>query len=57
MREYQRQIDIPIMHDGMVFEEGLHLTVLVEKLVIKAVDDIKSFIYNLSGFVASLNSY
>jgi GxxExxY protein len=38
---YQRQIDIPIEYDGLTFDEGLRLDVLVEGLVIceiKAVD-------------------
>lgn len=38
---YQRQVDIPIFYDGMTFEEGLRLDVLVENEVIcelKAVD-------------------
>lgn len=37
----RRQIDIPVMYDGITFEEGLRLDVLVEDLVIcelKAVD-------------------
>ena len=37
----QRQIDIPIFYDGLTFEEGLRLDVLVEQKVvceIKAVD-------------------
>ncbi len=41
--KYQRQIDIPIVYDGLVFDEGLRLDVLVDKLVIcelKAVDEI-----------------
>ncbi len=40
---YQRQVDIPIEYDGIVFDEGLRLDVLVEGLVIceiKAVDKI-----------------
>jgi GxxExxY protein len=40
---YQRQVDIPIVYDGMVFEEGLRLDVFVEELVIcelKAVDEL-----------------
>lgn len=40
---YQRQIDIPIVYDGLIFEEGLRLDVLVEELVIcelKAVDEL-----------------
>jgi len=38
---YQRQVDIPIEYDGIRFNEGLRLDVLVEDLVvceIKAVD-------------------
>ncbi len=40
---YQRQIDIPIVYDGIVFDEGLRLDVLVEDLIIcelKAVDEM-----------------
>ncbi len=40
---YQRQVDIPIVYDGIVFDEGLRLDVLVEELIIcelKAVDEI-----------------
>jgi GxxExxY protein len=38
---YARQVDIPIVYDGMTFEDGLRLDILVEDLVIceiKAVD-------------------
>ena len=38
---YQRQVDLPIKYDGMIFDEGLRLDVLVEELIIcelKAVD-------------------
>jgi GxxExxY protein len=38
---YRRQVDIPITYDGIIFEEGLRLDILVEDLVIceiKAVD-------------------
>ena len=41
--EYERQLEIPIVYDGLVFDEGLRLDVLVEKLIIcelKAVDEI-----------------
>jgi GxxExxY protein len=31
---YQRQIDIPVIYDGIIFEEGLRLDVLVENQVI-----------------------
>ena len=40
---YQRQVDIPIRYDGLYFDEGLSLDVLVEDLVIcelKAVDKV-----------------
>ncbi|UCH65613.1 MAG: GxxExxY protein [Ignavibacterium sp.] len=39
----KRQLDIPIVYDGLTFEEGLRLDLLVENLVIceiKAVDQI-----------------
>ena len=39
--KYQRQVDLPIKYDGMTFDEGLCLDVLVEELIIcelKAVD-------------------
>lgn len=42
---YQRQIDVPIVYDGMVFNEGLRLDILVEDLIIcelKAVDKMNS---------------
>lgn len=38
---YQRQLDIPVVYDGLIFEEGLRLDVLVEDKIIcelKAVD-------------------
>ena len=41
----KRQVDLPIFYDGIVFEEGLRLDVLVEDLVIcelKAVDKINA---------------
>ncbi len=40
---YQRQVEVPIVYDGKVFEEGLRLDVLVENLIIcelKAVDNL-----------------
>jgi GxxExxY protein len=40
---FLRQVDIPIVYDGMTFNEGLRLDVLVEDLVIcelKAVDEM-----------------
>ena len=41
--ENKRQVDIPIIYDGITFDEGLRLDVLVEGLIIcelKAVDDM-----------------
>ena len=32
--DFKRQISIPIVYDGIIFEEGLRLDVLVEDLVI-----------------------
>jgi len=43
--KYKRQVDIPIVYDGMSFDEGLRLDVLVEELIIcelKAVDQMNS---------------
>lgn len=43
--KYKRQVDIPIVYDGMTFDEGLRIDVLVEELVIcelKAVDQMNS---------------
>lgn len=40
---FRRQVDIPISYDGITFDEGLRLDVLIEDLVIcelKAVDEI-----------------
>ena len=41
--KYQRQVEVPIVYDGIVFNEGLRLDVFVEKLIIcelKAVDEL-----------------
>ena len=41
--KHQRQVDVPIVYDGITFNEGLRLDVLVEELVIcelKAVDEM-----------------
>jgi len=41
--KHQRQFDIPIVYDGIVFNEGLRVDVFVEELVIcelKAVDEM-----------------
>jgi len=43
--KYKRQIHIPIVYDGMTFDEGLRLDVLVEEWVIcelKAVDQMNA---------------
>ena len=40
---YKRQVDVPIVYDGITFDEGLRLDVLIENLVIcelKAVDEV-----------------
>lgn len=40
---YQRQLDIPIVYDGLIFDEGLRLDVLVEDLIIcelKAIEQV-----------------
>jgi GxxExxY protein len=40
---YQRQVEIPIVYDEIIFEEGLRLDVLVENMVVverKAVDEM-----------------
>lgn len=40
---YRRQVVVPIVYDGITFDEGLRLDVLVEDMVIcelKAVDDM-----------------
>ena len=39
----KRQIDIPIVYDGLIFEEGLRLDVVVDDLIIcelKAKDEL-----------------
>jgi len=41
--KYQRQVDLPIKYDGIIFDEGLRLDVLVEDLIVcelKAVDQM-----------------
>jgi len=41
--KYRRQVDIPIVYDGITFNEGLRLDILVEELIIcelKAVDEM-----------------
>jgi len=40
---YKRQVDLPIVYDNIIFDEGLRIDVLVEDLIIielKAVDTI-----------------
>ena len=41
--KHRRQVDLPILYDGLTFEEGLRLDVLIEESVIcelKAVDQM-----------------
>ncbi|MCK4358106.1 MAG: GxxExxY protein [Candidatus Cloacimonetes bacterium] len=41
--KYKRQVDIPIKYNGLIFDEGLRLDVLVEDLIIcelKAVEEM-----------------
>jgi len=41
--KYRRQVDIPIIYDGITFNEGLQLDVLMEEIIIcelKAVDEV-----------------
>jgi GxxExxY protein len=41
--KYKRQVEIPIVYDGITFEEGLRLDVLVDNLIIceiKAKDEV-----------------
>lgn len=41
--EFLRQVDIPIKYDGLVFDEGLRLDILIENKIIcelKAVDEV-----------------
>lgn len=41
--KYQRQIDVPIQYDNLVFDEGLRLDVLVENCIIcelKAIETV-----------------
>ncbi|MDP2208968.1 MAG: GxxExxY protein [Bacteroidota bacterium] len=48
--KYIRQIDIPIVYDGITFQEGLRLDVLVEDKIIceiKAVDLINFNVVNI----------
>ena len=66
---FQWQIDFPITYDGVVFEEGLRLDVLVEDLVIcelKAKDEINAvwqaqvlshlkLLYKRLGFLINFN--
>lgn len=40
---YERQVDIPVVYDNLIFDEGLRLDVLVEDLVIcelKAIENV-----------------
>ena len=41
--KYLRQVDLPVIYDGMTFDEGLRLDVIVEDIIIcelKAVDEM-----------------
>ena len=38
--KFQRQVDLPIKYDGMIFDEGLRLDVLVEELIICELKDV-----------------
>ncbi|MEZ5034181.1 MAG: GxxExxY protein [Chitinophagaceae bacterium] len=41
--EYQRQVELPIIYDGIKFDEGLRMDILVNEIIIceiKAVDTI-----------------
>lgn len=41
--KFRRQVELPIVYDGLTFDEGLRLDVLVEELIIcelKAVDEM-----------------
>ncbi len=41
--KFQRQVDLPIHYDGLVFDEGLRMDVLVDEIVIcelKAVEQV-----------------
>ena len=38
--QYKRQVDIPIVYDGLIFNEGLRLDVLVEELIICELKDV-----------------
>lgn len=40
--KYQRQLDIPIVYDGLTFEEGLRLDVLVEDSVICELKELEN---------------
>lgn len=39
---YQRQVSVPIIYDGITFNEGLHLDVLVEGKVICELKTVES---------------
>lgn len=51
---YRRQVVVPITYDGLVFEEGLRLDVLVEESVIC---EIKAAEVMLPVFMAQLLTY
>lgn len=39
---YQRQVDLPIYYDGIVFDEGLRMDVLVEDIIICEIKAIET---------------
>ncbi len=51
---FQRQVDIPIIYDGICFDEGLRLDILVEGLVIC---ELKAVEQNNKLWEAQLLSY
>ncbi len=51
---YQRQVNIPIKYDGILFDEGLRLDILVEELIIC---ELKAIEQNNSLWEAQLLSY
>jgi GxxExxY protein len=51
---YQRQVNVPIKYDGIIFDEGLRLDILVEGLIIC---ELKAVEQNNSLWEAQLLSY
>jgi len=50
---YKRQIDIPVIYDGMTFDEGLRLDVLVEGLIIC---ELKAFGWTVLELIDSFDN-